>query len=51
MDAEYNIPLMLVSIGFLVLDGGIIYLYKEVSRNALLEKKDRIIGATKGDNS
>lgn len=43
MDAEYNIPLMLVSIGFLVLDGGIIYLYKEVSRNALLEKKTELL--------
>lgn len=40
---ENNIPLMLVGIGFVIIDGGIIYLYKTVSRNALLEKQAELL--------
>lgn len=42
-DVENNIPLMLVGIGFLIVDGGIIYLFKIVSRNALLEKQAELL--------
>lgn len=42
-DVENNVPLIVAGIGFLVMDGGIIYLYKIVSRNALLEKQTELL--------
>ena len=42
-DYEHNIPLLLISLGFIVVDGGIIYLYKLISKNALLEKQTELL--------
>lgn len=43
MKKEHNIPLLLMSVGFIVLDAGIIYLYKMISQNSFLEKKTELI--------
>jgi len=39
----YNIPIILFSLGFAVLDGLIFYLYKLVSKNNLLEQQTKLL--------
>lgn len=40
---ENNLPLILVCLGFVVLDAGVIYLYQMLSKEAVLEKKAELI--------
>lgn len=42
-DVENNILLMLVGVGFIIMDSGIIYLFKIVSRNARLEQQAELL--------
>lgn len=43
-DAAHNMPLLLMSIGFIIVDGGVLYLFKVFSRNATLEKQTELAG-------
>lgn len=43
LDVIHDIPLLLMSVGFVVLDAGVLYLYKKMSENALLEKRAELI--------
>lgn len=40
---ENNMPLLLASLGVVVLDAGVIYLYKMLSKEAVLEKKTELV--------
>lgn len=42
-EVEHNISLLLICIGFIIVDGGALYLFKVVSRNAVLEKQADLI--------
>lgn len=43
MERENNVSLLLVSLGFVILDAGFIYIYKMLSQEAILEKKTELI--------
>lgn len=42
-EVEHNILLLFICIGFIIVDGGVLYLFKVVSRNAVLEKQAELI--------
>lgn len=43
LDVLHDMPLLFMSVGFVVLDAGILYLYRTISVNALLEKRAELI--------
>lgn len=43
LNAVHNMPLLLMSVGFVILDAGILYLYRTISINALLEKRAELV--------
>lgn len=42
-DVEHNVPLLFLCIGFIVVDAGILYLFKMTSRSAALEKQTELM--------
>lgn len=43
LDVAHDMPLLFMSLGFIVLDAGILYLYRTISVNAFFEKRAELI--------